>query len=145
MVEFSVAALEADLSKVLATSDAERWLIVHPAPLEVFVMMSSAKAPTETYQLRLLWYAYPDRAPSLKFRDPSTGRLDLPTAWPIVRGFRPANLDACVNYCAEGLVTHLEWATDPTYRWDPRGNVLLKVLRIVQSELDEYYEGRFRG
>jgi hypothetical protein len=145
LIEFSVAALAADFSKVSAISDADRWDLKLPSPLEVLAGMRSAKDPDELYQARLLWAIYPDSAPSLKFRDPDTGRLDLSTAWPLVRGFRPGNLDACVNYCAEGLVTHKEWTTDPSYRWDPRGNVLLKVLRILQSELDEFYEGRFRG
>ncbi len=145
LVEFSIAAIASDFSKVMATPDAARWELQIVAPLEVLASMRSVKDSDELYQARLLWTIYPDSAPSLKFRDPDTGRLDLPTAWPMVRGFRPGNLDACVNYCAEGLVTHQEWATDPNYRWDPRGNVLLKVLRILQSELDEYYEGRFRG
>ena len=145
MIEFSAAALAADFAKVLVTSDADRWDLKLANPLEVLAGMSSAKEPNEPYQARLLWAIYPDSAPSLKFRNPDSGRLDMPTAWPVVRGFRPGNLDACVNYCSEGLVTHQEWASDPNYRWDPRGNVLLKVLRILQSELDEFYEGRFRG
>ena len=106
--------------------------------------MSPAQAPGEVFQARLLWTVYPGQPPSLKFRDPATGRLDLPTAWPIVRGFRPQSLDACVNWCLEGFGLHPEWRTDPRYTWDSRGNVLLKVLRILQDELDHYFQGRHR-
>ena len=105
--------------------------------------MSSAEVPQEAFQARLLWSLYPDEPPSLKFRDPETGRLDLPRAWPNARGFRPASLDACVNWCLEGMSLHPEWRRDPAYQWDPRGNVLLKVLRILQAELDEHFQGRY--
>jgi hypothetical protein len=105
----------------------------------------SPSGSAEVFQARLLWTEYPGQPPSLKFRDPATGRLDLPTAWPIVRGFRPASLDACVSWCAEGFNLHPEWRTDPKLRWVPHGNVLLKVLRILQGELDEFFQGRHRG
>ena len=114
-------------------------------PLEVFATVSPAGKAGEVFQARLLWDMYPDQPPSLKFRDPVTGRLDQPAAWPQVRGFRPASLDACVNWCAEGFIVHPEWRNDPKLRWDPRGNVLLKVLRILQDELDYYFQGRFKG
>jgi hypothetical protein len=106
--------------------------------------MHSVKAPSELFQARLLWTKYPDLPPSLKFRDTATGRLDLPQAWPIVRGFRPQSLDACVNYCAEGFALHPEWQQDPRFRWDPSNNPVLRVLRTVQEELDEDYQGRFQ-
>ncbi len=88
---------------------------------------------------------YPDQPPSLKFRDPATKRLDLPTAWPQVRGFRPNSLDACVSWCEEGFNLHPEWTNDLRLRWAARGNVLLKVLRILQGELDDHFQGRFKG
>jgi hypothetical protein len=134
-----------DFRAIAATADAERWSLENPKPLEVWALMFAAGEPTERFQARLLWVQYPEQAPSLKFRDPATGRLDMPTAWPIVRGFRPASLDACVNFCAEGFGMHPEWKDDPRYRWDPRGNAMLRVLRTLQDELDNYCEGRFRG
>jgi hypothetical protein len=115
-----------------------------PRDLEVLAMMSPESAPTERFQARLLWTRYPDDPPSLKFRDPSTGRLDLPQAWPIVRGFRPQSLDACVNWCSEGFALHPEWKADPRLKWNPNGNRLLFVLRQVQEELDDHFQGRFK-
>lgn len=134
--------LQEDFEQALATLDASRWEVEKAGPLEVWVTLSPVGAPDERFQARLLWDAYPGEAPSLKFRDPGTGRLDLPGAWPRARGFRPGNLDACTNWCKEGLSLHPEWRTDSRYRWDPRGNVLLKVLRTLQEELDYTFGGR---
>lgn len=143
--EIAALNLGDDLREALACADAARWKLESPSPLEVWVSMSPASNPEEVFQARLLWTQYPESPPSLKFRDPATGRLDLPSAWPNVRGFRPTSLDACVNWCAEGFNLHPEWRSDPRLRWDSRGNVLLKVLRILQDELDNHFQGRFRG
>lgn len=140
--ELSALGLKEDFEKVARTTDAACWDLQLPAPLEVWAMMHPASHPDERFQARLLWNLYPDQPPSLKFRDPATGRLDVSAAWPVVPGFRPSNLDACVNWCLEGQNLHPEWRNDPKYRWDPRGNVLLKVLRILQEQLDEHYGGR---
>jgi hypothetical protein len=137
--------LAEDFEKVLGCEDAARWQLEKPAALEIFVSLSPASQKDDVFQARLLWSEYPEQAPSLKFRDPATGRLDLPAAWPQVRGFRPASLDACVSWCAEGFALHPEWLKDPKLRWDPRKNVLLKVIRYLQAELDEHYQGRFKG
>lgn len=137
--------LAEDFEKVLGCDDAARWKLEKAAALEVFVSVAPLADQKEVFQARLLWTEYPEQPPSLKFRDPATGRLDLPTAWPQVRGFRPSSLDACVNWCAEGFASHPEWRNDPKLRWDPRKNVLLKVIRYLQSELDEHYQGRFKG
>jgi hypothetical protein len=142
--ELSELNLQDDFDEALTAPEATRWQLEKPEPLEVWVTMYSAGAPEEKFQARLLWRMYPDEAPSLKFRDPATGHLDLPTAWPKVRGFRPTSLDACVSWCSEGFALHPAWRTDPNYRWDSRGNVLLKVLRILQEELDTYYQGRYQ-
>lgn len=140
--EFSALNFSDDLSEVLKVEDAMRWKIERPGNLEVWALVYSISAHTEIYQARFLWKVYPDEPPSLKFRDPATGRLDLPGAWPRVRGFRPTNLDACVNWVLEGFIAHPEWKTDPRLRWNPNGNVLLLVLRTLQAEMDYYYEGR---
>jgi len=143
--ELSILNLRDDFEGVLTCPDAARWLLEQAGPLDIFATMSPAKAPQEVFQARLLWTDdYPGQPPSLKFRDPTTGRFNLTTAWPIIRGFRPPNMDACVNWCEEGFNLHPEWRNDPRHRWDPRGNVLLKVLRILQGELDEHFQGRFR-
>ena len=143
--ELSALNLEEDYQKVLTCEDAARWRLEKAGALEVFATMSPASCPSESFQARLLWSLYPDQPASLKFRDPATGRLDLPSAWPQVRGFRPNSLDACVSWCLEGFNAHPEWRNDPKVRWDPRGNALLRVLRILQWELDDHFQGRFRG
>lgn len=132
-----------DLEDALQVADAKRWKIEKAAALEIYVELVSMKAPEQLFQARLLWNTYPGEPASLKFRDPVSGRLDLPTAWPIVRGFRPTSLDACVNWCAEGFALHPEWKNDPNLKWKSDGNVLLRVLRILQSEMDEHFSGRF--
>src|SRR4051812_47304488 len=112
--------------------------------LEIYVTLISAKAPDEVFQARLLWNVYPGEPPSLKFRDLQSGGLDVPSAWPNVRGFRPPTLDACVNYCSEGFALHPEWVKDLNLKWQANGNPLLRVLRTLQNEIDEHFTGRFK-
>ena len=81
-----------DLDAVLLTSDAQRWKLEKTGPLEILVTLYPIGKPEEIFQARLLWGVYPAQPPSLKFRDPATGRLDVKSAWPIVRGFRPDSL-----------------------------------------------------
>lgn len=134
-----------DLEEVLAAPDAPRWAIEHAEPLEVWVTMSPRDHEKDSYQVRLLWVEYPGQPPSLKFRDMESGSLSNPKAWPTARGLRPTALDACVNWTLEGFNLHPEWRNDPRFRWNPHGNVLLKVTRTLQDELDETYQGRFGG
>ena len=141
-VDLSALNLDEDLGEVLDLPEASRWTIEQPASLEVWVGMAPATVPGERFQVRLVWDVYPDQPPSLKFRDPDTGQLDLSRAWPQVPGFRPGSLDACVPWTAEGMITHPEWRSDPRFRWDPRGNVLLRVLRSIQELLDDNFQGR---
>ncbi len=140
--QLSELNLDEDLAKVQDLPEAARWTIERVGPLEIWVTLSPAGSPADRFQARLLWSVYPVQAPSLKFRDPVAGRLDQPSAWPQASGLRPGSLDACVNWTAEGLALHPEWQGDPKYRWDPRGNVVLKVLRLLQETLDESYQGR---
>jgi hypothetical protein len=141
--ELSELNFEQDLEEALGVEEARRWKIEKVGALQFYVELSSVKAPDEKFQARLLWDAYPGLA-SLKFRDPESGRLDLPSAWPIVRGFRPQNLDACVNWTSEGNNLHPEWKNDPSKKWNSTGNVVLKTLRTLQSEVDDYFGGRFK-
>jgi len=145
MDELSVLNLADDFRAIEQAPDSCRWTLAKPEPLEVWATFCPLSAPKESFQARLLWSRYPGEPPSMKFRDPSTGRLDLPGVWPIVRGFRPTTLDTCVNWTAEGFALHPEWRTDARFRWTSDGNVLLKVLRILQDELDCHYQGRFKG
>jgi hypothetical protein len=134
--------LEDDYQEVLAADCAARWMLWKPAALEVWATVYPARAPSDLFQARLLWRVYPGEPPSVKFRDPALGRLDLTSAWPQVRGFRPTSFDTCVNWSLEGFALHPEWRSDLRFRWDDRGNVLLKVLTYLQNELDDHYQGR---
>lgn len=140
-MELSEMNFQDDLEEVLGMVDAARWVIVNPVSLEIWVVMHSTSMLQEEFQVRLLWDKYPD-VPSMKFRDQDTGRLDMSSAWPQIPGFRPKTHDACVNWCKEGFDLHPEWLKDPKFCWDNRGNVMLKVLRILQQELDDNYNGR---
>lgn len=140
--ELSKLNLKDDFAEATEAPDAPRWKLEMPGDLEILATMSPGGVPNEAFQARLMWNKYPDEAPSLKFRDPATGRLDLPQAWPQARGFRPQSLDACVNWCAEGFQLHPEWRNDPRWKWNSSGNPLLWVLRRLQEELDEYFQGR---
>jgi hypothetical protein len=141
--ELSELNFETDLAEILQAEDSSRWKIAKGGALEIFIALSSAKDPENLFHARLLWIVYPGEAPSLKFRDPATGRLDIPETWPVVRGFRPNTLDACVNWCSEGFTIHPEWKNDPNIKWNSSGNVLLKVIRTLQTEMDEHYVKRF--
>lgn len=142
--ELSRLNLRDDFEEAGDGSEGRRWTLEMPSDLEVLVTLTPAHEPNEKFQARLLWTTYPDGPPSLKFRDPSTGRLDMPQAWPVGRGFRPQNLDACCNWCSEGFGIHPEWRNDPRFQWNASGNPLLWVLRQLQEELDEHYQGRFK-
>lgn len=143
--ELSRLNLDDDFAGVVRCPEASAWILQRAGPLEIWATLSPSGCPDEKFQARLLWAEYPQDPPSLKFRDPASGRLDVPSAWPQVRGFRPGSLDACVNWCLEGFDLHPEWRNDPRLRWSPQGNALLRVLRILQDELNGYYQGRFRG
>src|SRR5579884_3060451 len=105
---FSVLNLDDDFQEVLTVYDATRWGLERPSPLEVYIKICPVSSPDQIFQACLLWNLYPDEPPSLKFRDLSTGRLDIPGAWPKVPGFRPESLDACMNWTLEGLNLHPE-------------------------------------
>lgn len=141
--DLSELNFQQDLEEALQADDAKRWKIEKAGPLEAYVSLSPAKAPSEIFQARLHWAMYPGEPPSLKFRDLATGRLDLSSAWPEVRGLRPSNLDACVNWCSEGFAIHPEWKCDPNLKWNTTGNALLRVIRTLQNEMDRHFVKRF--
>jgi hypothetical protein len=136
---------EEHLAEAKAADDAGRWKIECPADLEVRVTLS----PTEHHEAfvaRLVWIEYPGcEPPSVKFIDPATGRLDVPQAWPVARGFRPTNFDICATWTREGFQIHPEWKNDRRYIWISHGNLVLKSLHRLQEELDDSYQGRFKS
>jgi len=143
-IRLSESNLTDDFNQIVASDEGKKWSLQRPEPLVVRASMAPLSAPTEVYYPQFRWASYPDQPPSMKFWDAASTTLTVPTAWPIIRGFRPQSLDACVNYCTEGFRLHPEWVKDSSLKWDSRANVLLKVLRILQDEFDEYYGGRFK-
>jgi len=134
-----------DLADARQAPDASRWALDHRGDLEVWATVSPEGHDADTFIARLLWLEYPgDNPASVKFVDPATGRLDVPTAWPQADSFRPQSFDICANWTAEGFGLHPEWRQDARLRWRVDGNVLLKTLRILVDQIDVSYQGRFR-
>lgn len=145
-MSFDELALKADFDALPTGDDrdeADRWSASLVAPLEIRVTLSPVTHPSELFVARLLWSRYPDAAPSLVFVDPATGRTDVPSAWPTGGPFRPV-IGLCCNYTSEGFGLHPEWVKDARLRWRTDGNVLLKVIRFLQDDLDISYSGRHR-
>lgn len=143
--ELSARNLKDDLEKVLASPAAKRWEIEHADLLVIWATLAPEGHDQDRYQAQLAWREYPGKRPSLKFRDPGTGRLDMPTAWPKASGLRPASLDSCMHWTEEGVQIHPEWANDANTRWNSHGNPLLRCLGWLQHILDTSYQGRFNG
>jgi hypothetical protein len=141
----SVAALsfDADLAEVMTCDDATRWSILRvDTALAVWVIMSPMNHAEERFHALIRWETYQEHAPSVRFGDPATGRLDVTSAWPTGGPFRPTSFSMCVSYTAEGFAMHPEWVRDPQRRWDAHGNGLLKVIRCLQEDLDVHFAGR---
>jgi hypothetical protein len=141
----AVLNFEDDLKAASEARDAARWKFDRRGDLELWVAVSPVGSEADVFIARLLWLDYPgDRPPSVKFVEPETGRLDVAKAWPMANGFRPGSYDICANWTAEGFAVHPEW-TSSDNRWNAAGNVVLKVTRFLQQELDNSYSGRFNG
>ena len=144
VAQLDLKCFEADLAEVRATEEVKRWDIKQtPDSIEITVCVSSIKELAEIYIARLRWDRYPANPPSLKFVD-ANGTENNPRAWPQCAGFRPASLDACVNWTREGFGLHPDWAKAPATRWDPRGNALFRALNLLQQTLDLSNSGRFK-
>jgi hypothetical protein len=142
---FHKLVLKSDFDQLPTAEDrdpADRWSAVLVDNLEVHVELSPVATPDESFQARLCWDVYPDAPPSLLFRDPATGRTDVPHAWPTGGPFRPTS-GLCVNYTREGFALHPEWAKDARLKWrGNNGSALLKVIRLLQDDLDNFFSGR---
>lgn len=139
----SVMNLDDDLEGAKRTERANRWELTKPGPLEVRVTMSPMSQPQEKFTAQLLWTEYPSQPPSVRFIDPQSGRYDVVSAWPVVQNVRlNPQWDICQSMTVEGFNAHPEWRADPKFRWDPRGNVLLKALSWLQDLLDETFQRR---
>ena len=106
-----------------------------------FMEMVPADDASEIYIARVAWTTYPGAAPSVKFATEVGGRLDVPSAWPTVPGFRPTAFDICMPFTAEGFNVHPEWRTSAE-AWKENGNPFLFVASTLQRLLDTRYSGR---
>lgn len=140
--DLSVLCFEADCAEIVASPESARWVLEKAEPLGILTTISPQTSPDEKFQAHLVWSDYPANPPSLRFRNPATGSLTDPHAWPQCPGFRPTSFDACVNWTAEGHALHPEWRLSAATRWDPTGNALFRVLCILQDTLDFSFSGR---
>lgn len=140
-LEFSL--FEQELVEVRELPEASRWLLERDgsASLGLLVTMHPSGNPAELYLARIRWRSLFEPA-SLKFLKRDTGADNDPTAWPQCRGFRPAQLDACVSWTAEGHALHPEWASSPKAAFKAPERPVQCVLLLLQSELDASYAGR---
>ena len=135
--------LDDDLDGVKRTDDSSRWELKRAGVLEVWATMSPSGHPGEKFTARLLWSEYPSQPPSVRFVDPATGRHDTKNAWPVIQNVRlDGHWDICQSMTLEGFAAHPEWRNDARFRWDSRGNVLLKILRWLQELMDETFQKR---
>ncbi len=137
----SELALGEDLVEVRRAAADLGWTIVSVDGVTVVVDVC-ARTDGELYRLRLVCEGYPERAPSIHPIDPATGRSDVARAWPACDGFRPVS-DLCLPLSAEGFALHPAWAADPSLRWIPTGNPLLRVLEELQARLND--PAKYRG
>jgi hypothetical protein len=109
-----------------------------------WAQMHPAAEPAETFFARISWSEYPGAPPSVKFATTLRGTLSDPTAWPVVTGYRPTQLDICMPFTAEGFALHPDWAST-NQAWTGHGNPFLAVVRELQRSLNSLsYEGRYR-
>ena len=133
--EVAVAAFLADHDGRLGRDETEQaqalyWLTLRPR-----------SAPEQRYYGRVGWDAYPHSPPSIKFADAIGGSLSVPSAWPLIPGYRPGSFDICRPLSREGYELHPEWREGPT-AWPTEGNPFLWVAQTLQFHLDNEYQGR---
>lgn len=140
----SVSALNLgeDLERVRTAPESTRWELARKGPLEVWVTVWPISRPDEKFTAKLAWTEYPSQPPSVKFVDPASGRTDVRSAWPLFPNVRLNEQDICQSWTLEGYNVHPEWRNDLRFKWDPRGNVLLKTIRTLQERLDDGFQGR---
>jgi hypothetical protein len=139
----TLLTLEADEDAVVSYLDEFDGVLLREAesPESYWLVLKPKSAPTETYYARVVWTAYPDRPPSVRFHDGIDGRFDVARAWPQVPGYRVGSWDICQPFTAEGFALHSEWATG-AHAWQATGNPFLWVVQTLQNGLNVSYSGR---
>lgn len=138
----SLLTLEMDQDAVVAyLDDFDGVLILDAEPGTYWLVLHPKSAPAETYYARVAWRQYPDGPPSVRFHDQIHGRFDVPSAWPIVPGYRLGAWDICKPITAEAYVVHPEWCAGP-HQWSSTGNPFLWIAQTLQDDLNHNYQGR---
>jgi hypothetical protein len=134
--------LRADVEAMRERAEEEGWEILGPTGLEVLIKVTSS-LDAEAYWIRFLCDNYPDAPFSVLPIDIDSRSTAVVAAWPRCEGFRPPQ-DICMPISREGFATHPEWNNDPLWRWDSRGNPLLRVVEEIQIKLNDptKYQGR---
>lgn len=131
---------EPEVRKLVAEHDAE--LVREEDAPEVFWLVMRPRAdPQQRFVARIAWTRYPHVPPSVKFADAVGGRLDMSSAWPMIPGYRPGNLDICQPFTAEGFAVHPEWASGPE-AWPGTGNPFAWVVGQLLHDMADRYAGR---
>jgi hypothetical protein len=141
-----LALFEEELATVRRLPEASRWKLERDrsCPLGLLADMHPRSKPTELYRARVRWADYFGPF-SLKFIALSTGSETDPTAWPRCFGFRPASVDACLPWTAEGHALHPDWKNSRSQRFPKVEAPMQFALLQVQYSLDNTYEGRGSG
>jgi len=139
---FELDLFQMELEEVKTLPEADRWKLTRDesVPLGILVEMHPRSKPDELYLARVRWSEYFKPA-SLKFLNRDTHTDGDQTAWPRCLGFRPAGLDACVSWTAEGHALHPEWANSPRTVFKVEAPLQFMLLQL-QHELDFTYQGR---
>lgn len=142
--EFERMLFEEEFASLKELPEAQRWTVERDkdVPLGITALIYPIKNPAELYLARLRWQDYFKPA-SLKFLCRKTGSEKDPTAWPIVRSFRPTSFDTCVSYTLEGHALHPEWSNSPSTAFPKVERPMQYALLMLQSEMDMYYERRW--
>lgn len=137
-------ALEADFPEASAAAgDAGSALVVDESdPAVLWLTLRPPKDPGQTFFVRIAWDdGYPHSPPSVKFADAVGGRVDVSSAWPVIPGYRPGELDICQPFTSEGFKVHPEWVEGPE-AWPATGNPLLWVVNQLIGDMFNCYQGR---
>lgn len=141
--ELELALFKQELDAMSDVPESKRWQLERDAtvPLGLHVVMHPMSNPEELYKARVHWSDYFGPF-SMKFIHMQTGADNDPTAWPKCFGFRPASLDACLPWTAEGHGLHPEWKNSIANRFPIVELPMQFALLQIQLSLDTTYEGR---
>jgi hypothetical protein len=111
------------------------------SPESYWLVLRPVSAVGERFYVRVVWTAYPDSPPSVRFHDGVGGAAGSMCAWPVIPGYRTGSWDICKPFTLEGYAVHPEWRQGP-HAWQSSGNPFLYVVQTLQNDLNHNYAGR---